>query len=332
MVSSLAPPKKTVLPAKIPTEWRPRFIWVLPIYALIVLTLIALPPHHSRQSYWGATIDKMKQLKSIKGPRIILIGGSNLAFGIDSVSLEKAFHKPVVNLGLHAALGLRYMLNQVKPHLHPGDLVIVTAEYHLLNGLANGSSELLDLISVYPQAASALSLEHSETLLKAVPKLIKTKMEWWSKFGFTTPGVDGVYKRDKFNTHGDLILTPADSGRGQHLVVIDFDSSRLDNINLLKDLSSFSTARGAKVYFAFTPISLSNYERPGNKSSLADIAQTLQNQSGCTVLGRPEDNLYPDSDFFDFTYHLTPAGKAVRTRFLIRDLKLALQNQDNAGP
>ena len=40
--------------------------------------------------YDASLIDKVERLKSIAGPKIVLIGNSNLSFGIDSERLEQA--------------------------------------------------------------------------------------------------------------------------------------------------------------------------------------------------------------------------------------------------
>ncbi|HPG73671.1 MAG TPA: hypothetical protein PLM49_05215, partial [Bacteroidales bacterium] len=62
----------------------------------------------------AAIIDKHKRIDSIKSPKIIFAGGSNLPFGIDSKMIQDSLHTPVVNLGLHAGLGLDFMLNELQ--------------------------------------------------------------------------------------------------------------------------------------------------------------------------------------------------------------------------
>ena len=56
-------------------------------------------------NYQASLIDKVQRLESIHEPKIVLIGDSNLAFGIDSEKIEEAFDMPVVNMGLHGGLG-----------------------------------------------------------------------------------------------------------------------------------------------------------------------------------------------------------------------------------
>lgn len=56
-------------------------------------------------NYDAALVDKVDRLKSITEPKIILVGDSNVAFGINSKKIEEELGMPVVNLGLHGALG-----------------------------------------------------------------------------------------------------------------------------------------------------------------------------------------------------------------------------------
>ena len=59
-------------------------------------------------NYQASLIDKVERLTSIDEPKIILVGHSNLSFGIKSEMLEEALGMPVVNLGLHGGLGNAY--------------------------------------------------------------------------------------------------------------------------------------------------------------------------------------------------------------------------------
>ena len=56
-------------------------------------------------SYSAVLLDKLDRLNRIEEPKIILVGHSALAFGIRSDMMEEALGMPVVNLGLHGALG-----------------------------------------------------------------------------------------------------------------------------------------------------------------------------------------------------------------------------------
>ena len=54
----------------------------------------------------------------------MFVGGSNLAFGIDSREVEQRTGYRVVNMGMGFNMGLRFMLAVVRPHIHAGDVVV----------------------------------------------------------------------------------------------------------------------------------------------------------------------------------------------------------------
>ena len=68
-------------------------------------------PARYDESFLGELGDKCTLLAESSSPRIVLVGGSSLAFGVDSTLLEEEFPGyTVVNFGLYAALGTQMML------------------------------------------------------------------------------------------------------------------------------------------------------------------------------------------------------------------------------
>ena len=84
-------------------------------------------PHIYSKTYYAALVDKVNLLEKNKNNRkIILIGGSNVAFGFNSKILEEEFPKyKVINFGLYAALGTKLMIDLSKEYINQGDLVFV---------------------------------------------------------------------------------------------------------------------------------------------------------------------------------------------------------------
>lgn len=78
-----------------------------------------------KYNYQASIIDKVERLESISEPKIILVGHSNLSFGIDSKRLEDAMKMPVVNLGLHGGLGNAFHEEIAKLNINEGDIVVV---------------------------------------------------------------------------------------------------------------------------------------------------------------------------------------------------------------
>src|SRR5687767_11217515 len=81
------------------------------------------------QHFLASSIDKESLLRTQASPRLIFVGGSSMAFGVNSAQIAAACGRRPVNMGLHAALGLKFMLNEVAPHIRSNDWIIVAPEY-----------------------------------------------------------------------------------------------------------------------------------------------------------------------------------------------------------
>ena len=110
-------------------------IFVLAVIAIIlpfgVFALVfSVQPHIYSKTYYAALVDKVNYLESVKGKKkIILIGGSNVAFGFDSKTLEKTFPDyKAVNFGLYAMLGTKIMLDLAIDSVGKGDIVFIIPE------------------------------------------------------------------------------------------------------------------------------------------------------------------------------------------------------------
>jgi len=68
------------------------FIKIAVLITLVISTISGLifVSDNVNQNYFAAIADKHRYAQSIQKPKIILIGGSNLALGIASDSIEKA--------------------------------------------------------------------------------------------------------------------------------------------------------------------------------------------------------------------------------------------------
>ncbi|TFH41223.1 MAG: hypothetical protein E4G96_05935, partial [Chrysiogenales bacterium] len=120
--------------------------------ALIAGALFYLPPV-DRDNYLCATIDKHKRLKNARSPRLILMGDSNLAFGVDSKKIQNALHCNVINMGTHLEYGYLFHINEIKPYIRPGDRVLVVYELPVVNNI-DGTGGLVELTIFYPHAFS----------------------------------------------------------------------------------------------------------------------------------------------------------------------------------
>ena len=106
------------------------FIAVIPILLIdgIRRADLAFNPS-AKNAYLATFIDKMHLLDSVPSPRLILMSGSSVAFGVDSDLLSNELEIPVVNAALHFKLGTHFLMQQLKSTVRKGDIVLISMEY-----------------------------------------------------------------------------------------------------------------------------------------------------------------------------------------------------------
>jgi hypothetical protein len=96
-------------------------------FIFVVIYAVSLPPQYS-PTFYGALDEKYLRLTSTQGEKIVVVGGSSVAFGLDSKLLESYTGMPVVNFGLYADLGTKMMLDLSLAGISEGDVVILSPE------------------------------------------------------------------------------------------------------------------------------------------------------------------------------------------------------------
>ena len=72
------------------------------IFVIFMLGVILKVKSPHENTYLSSYLDKIKLIEKVENKRIIFIGGSNLAFGLDSSMIEKEFlGYKIINMGLH---------------------------------------------------------------------------------------------------------------------------------------------------------------------------------------------------------------------------------------
>ena len=172
-------------------------LFVMLCTGVIIFVLLPLPEH----SFNAAIIDKHQLLEKTESPRIILVGGSNVAFGIDSAAIQSRFNIPVVNLGLHAGFGLGRILDDALPFLHPGDILVIIPEYIHFSDTWNGEAQAYELIFDFGQKRLLLSPHYR--LPKGFISYILTNLKGVVRGYLPTNML--AYSRDGFNEYGDYV-------------------------------------------------------------------------------------------------------------------------------
>ena len=81
----------------------------------------------------SSIIDKKEEvlIENKTSKKIVIIGGSNVAFGIDSIKIENEFGIKAINFGCMAGIGPEILLSKINQHITSGDIVLFCWEYGL---------------------------------------------------------------------------------------------------------------------------------------------------------------------------------------------------------
>lgn len=278
----------------------------------------AYGPNVARIDYHGAVAAKQVRLKELSSPKVIVIGGSNAAFGIDSEMLEAALCKPVVNMAIHASLGVEYMVNEISSELGEGDLIIAAFELSAYNKAVKDNEVHVMTVDRAPGALNVLPW-YTRPRVHVALAIMRCQAAWKYATGEWDHDVaDKVYRADGFNERGDMVAHLSLPQRGplrqqpvEHRIPF-FGSDILPVVNELTDLAR---ERRAQVVFTWPSIAASS-ERADISASIAQHMAA----AGHPLVGRASDYVMPDTAFHDTHYHLRAAGRALRTQRLIRDL------------
>lgn len=299
-----------------------KLVTIIIIAASTYIFLLKVCYRFDKGNYNAAILDKLQLLKSTTSPKIVFVGGSNLAFGLDSSTIKQAFGLPVVNMGLQAGLGLKYMLDQVKPYLKRGDVVVVVPEYHHFTGnIFYGEDVLIDIAEITHDWSILVNMPIS-SLVDSV--LVRNRRIFNYSLNYPSQPTSTVYMRNSFNSYGDVIA---------HLKLpnkkLSSDSKPIDtNINqaAVRYLANFiatNSEHGVTTLVLYPCIARSYYIR---RSSLIAILSKAISNSGIIISSSPQNFIYDDNMFFDTHYHLNAHGRKLRTEEIIHKMSSAMNN------
>jgi len=305
-------------------------IMLLVIPVLLVLGGLFLELPRNPESYFCGFNLKDNLLKSAKSPKILLVGGSNLAFGTDSQKLSSEFGINVVNTGLHVSLGSNFMLNWAEENIRgPGDIVIVSFEYwNFLPGTGyRGDITLCEVLFEVPGIVRYFGLEHIVTIWEG------TGRTCWLRLLRCLKGIpfkpDAIYNVQAFNKYGDVVshLDVQEDERSipQVLDPALQDHRRIEiNSPAMKRFQQFINcveAKGTRVYIL--PPCLRDNEYLANSETINFNYNTLKKVFPRQVLSKPSDFVFGANYFFDTEYHLNRKGREIRTAKMIQYIRAA---------
>ncbi|EJJ0660948.1 hypothetical protein AGI97_000537 [Cronobacter sakazakii] len=293
---------------------------------------------------------KKEQISSeTKGPRLVVLSGSNGLFGFDGALISKETNMPVVNLAMHASLDMHFYEWVVERNVKKGDIVIIPVElnYYTLedpynnwfidNIMAWGSDYLrwvsptqylnfmshVELRKVVSGALSNWYIQHGSSYKSKLHDEIEIK-------SYKYDGSFHEYDYRSIDDYGD-ILAPNVNKRDALPLINDPDKNRA-GLYYMKDsnvtdygIDSVSAlvrkveSAGAKAVLTWPTTMKTKYFNKDDKQSVEwiDKVKTSMSSVGVEMMCSPWSvNLEPTL-FYDTAYHLNRAGAEKRTKAML---------------
>lgn len=301
--------------------------------ALVVataLTVFLLPVPYSHQL--SAILNKLDLVKEAGQDRVIFVGGSGLFDGLDSEKLETRLQRPVVNLGLYAGFGITPLLREIRPFLHPGDVVVIVPEYSVVFDSTDEQTRkwlfalaparnlpllygtLQDPLRTF--AIDFTSLVRSK--VQALPKAAQEALRARHCGAFFGRGY--VYYRKYFTRNGDSLrtmraATSPDMIEQRGVELFSDPRYRDQSLDAVNEFCRDALQQGVRTYFLFPAYPEEEYRR--QREGMRRYEARLRKELDCRILGAPEDFLYPYDLFTNTVNHLNGEGKRRRTEKVI---------------
>jgi hypothetical protein len=285
------------------------------------------------KGYLGATIDKHNRLAQQPPPRVVFVGGSNLAFGLDSSEIERSLGYNIVNMGLDLSLGLDFMLREIEPFLARGDVVVISPEYEEFIDMYPGKvTTLFPEAIVYPRSMQFFSYRHFALLLDEglilIGEITRAAMRFLTEGVIGEQRSDNSYVRSAFNEYGDI--TRHHNLKRRDLSIRQFGAFSPESITRVIDrLNQFNDhcrREHILVFYSYPPIFTGQLQ--AYTETIYEIASNLSRRLHFPILDTPEEMSFPIDYMFDHEYHLSLAGKQIRTNHLIATLRKQLSNSE----
>ena len=281
-------------------------------------------------TYYGQLPAMANKAYQAEGKKLLVIGTSSVAFGLDSALLQDLLQEvscdyTVCSFGLYGAIGTKAMLELSKDCLHEGDVVILAPEpYPQAMSLYFSGEHLWYAIEGDRALLSHLPADHLRTMVGRYSSFVSAKFPYFKEGRKAAPS--GVYAKASFDENGDMKNASkasnqmADGYDPNNPIVLGpalFGEGFFDYLNAyIKEMKH----KGVTVWFSYAPI---NREAlvTDSPEELMGYDHLIREALSCSVISNPNDYVLDAGWFFDSNFHLNESGMELRTLRLFDDIK-----------
>ena len=283
------------------------------------------PTESSRWTYEVNTI-KQQRAQSSQSPKTVVLGGSNVHFGVRAELIAAATGRPAINMGTLASLEMPYILGWAQGSIKPSDTVLLIFEYELYadTALPNGvfvdyvfarDQQYLKTLAPAEQVGLMLSMR-PDRLVEGIRAAILPPRGLTSGYQAATTDAFGD---ETVNTEATRTPAQIETLRSIRPLATLLNGLPSDSVawHELSRFISWCHANDVTVIATFpATVDFAEYRRPRAQSVFTTIRQFYA-QQGVPLLGTAGDFMYDWSSFYDTQYHLLDRDARANTARLI---------------
>ena len=288
--------------------------------------------HHSPGAIFSQSIiaNKVKCVKGIKKKKILFVGGSSVAYGIDAKLVEEKLDINSINFGCMVGLGPEILFENVRDFLKPGDTIVLCWEYETYRFHRRSKNLNYLALMMGPQKNVFDKIPFLDRLhLKLYFPVNLVKYSLYSLIS-STNDLNEIYKCGwTFDHLGNVIsnigtvTSEAELKNSPLIPLISEHEMHQDLTIITKKILDFADENKVKIYATWPNTYLNSlYNSDKIVGTNLQTYKSFWKKLGVEVLGEPEDAMFPMEYFYDSVYHLNRKGAEIRTLKLIDELRL----------
>ena len=309
-----------------------RFLCIVLLLLLPVAAVGAvgfLTPAQFDKTFLGEFDDKVARLEAVDGPKVVVIGGSSAAFGVDTELLEEMLGMPVVNFGLYATLGTKTMLDYSRHAIGEGDIIVIAPEMNAQTwSLYFGAESMWQAVDGHFGLLRYIASDNRAAMLGGFWRFASSKLQYLRR---GAPDPTGIYNASSFDEGGFIRYnrdkdynTMVGGYDPDMLIAFDSEMIRTDFIEYVNDYIAYAKKKGASVYLGFCPMNEAALDPAVTLETLDAFTAFLTENFDCELVGDPNYYLYRSGYFFDSNFHTNSAGAVLHTAQLGADIATIL--------
>lgn len=301
--------------------------------------------------YWlyESAIVKHNLIAAIKEPKLVVLGGSNALFGIDSTLVEHTLGIPTINLALHAGLSFEHLFQEAQQYLQPHDHVLLAIEYHryvelnpytlwFTNQMMTWDTAFFWKLPSLEKIRFILSVPMHRLVAGAIAQVFRERAGVFEQRRLSSPEqviqqhaqhvltfsvTKIIYSALNLDRHGDIVTSKkslVDDADYELTKPFVYSERVWDEF---RQFAKFCRDRDISVYITWPPV-MKNIKLDFGSETVQAHLQNLTTQlqaNQLRMLGLPQEYQYDREFFSDTAQHLTPIGRSIRTQALLHYLK-----------